>query len=428
MAAHDSGRSTLRICMLAACPFPANHGTPGSIREMSEALAADGHDVDVVTYSFGENIPLHGLRLHRIARLTRENDVIVGPTVRRPLYDLQMVFKTLEVVQRRRSHVLHAHGYEAALIGAACRAVMRVPMVYSAHNTMADELPTYGFIRPRWLATAVAYALDRVVPRLADRCVPHSTNVERFLHRLGLRDRTHDVVNFGIDIDRMADGNGEQVRERYGLGVSPVVVYAGVLDRFQRLDLLIQAMGLVTVMHPSAKLLLVVTIPQPAHLARLRAHAAQLGIADRLVITEPQPLHAVRDFVHAADVAVVPRPAAPGYPIKLLNYMAAGRACVLYASSASAAIVHRETAMLACADTAASLADAITVVLDDPKLRTALGRNAYHFARAHHDRRTIARRMVACYEHVLQREKPAPHWSDACRVYSSSAGTAQPST
>src|SRR5436309_10781875 len=90
-----SGEPRLSVCMLAACPFPANHGTPGSIREMAEAISAEGHDVHIVTYHFGEDIPVRGPQLHRITPLTGEQAVVVGPTVRRPLYDLQMVFKTL---------------------------------------------------------------------------------------------------------------------------------------------------------------------------------------------------------------------------------------------------------------------------------------------------------------------------------------------
>src|SRR5262249_28406337 len=146
----------------------------------------------------GEDIAVKGPRLHRITPWTSESTVVVGPTSRRPLYDLQMVFKTLQVVRRHRPHVLHAHGYEAALAAWLCRAVTGVPVVYSGHNTMADELPTYGFIRPRWLATALARLLDVLVPRLGDRCLPHSTNIERFFHGLGLRARTEPVVNFGI--------------------------------------------------------------------------------------------------------------------------------------------------------------------------------------------------------------------------------------
>src|SRR5712692_6767016 len=67
----------LTTCMLAACPFPANHGTPGSIREMAEAISERGHDVHIVTYHFGENIPVRGPQLHRIPPLTRESSVVV---------------------------------------------------------------------------------------------------------------------------------------------------------------------------------------------------------------------------------------------------------------------------------------------------------------------------------------------------------------
>jgi hypothetical protein len=49
--------------------------------------------------------------------------VVVGPTWRRPLYDLLLVFKTLQVIGRHRSHLLHAHGYVAALAAGLCRAV-----------------------------------------------------------------------------------------------------------------------------------------------------------------------------------------------------------------------------------------------------------------------------------------------------------------
>src|ERR1044071_2681404 len=47
------------IAMVAACPFPANHGSAASIREMSDTLADRGHNVHIVTYPTGqEEIPV----------------------------------------------------------------------------------------------------------------------------------------------------------------------------------------------------------------------------------------------------------------------------------------------------------------------------------------------------------------------------------
>jgi 1,2-diacylglycerol 3-alpha-glucosyltransferase len=80
------GEPRLKVCMVAACPFPANHGTSGSIREMAEAVAGRGHEVHVVTYHFGEDIPVRGPAVHRIAPLFRETAVLVGPPKNSPPY------------------------------------------------------------------------------------------------------------------------------------------------------------------------------------------------------------------------------------------------------------------------------------------------------------------------------------------------------
>jgi glycosyltransferase involved in cell wall biosynthesis len=415
----------LQICMVAACPFPANHGTPGSIREMAEAIVERGHEVHIVTYHIGQAIPLRGPRLHRITPLTGETGVVVGATVRRPLYDLQLVFKTLQVIRDHRPDLIHAHGYEAALVAWLCRLATNLPTVYSGHNTMGDELASYGFIRPRCLATALARLLDATVPRLADRCLPHSSNIAQFLNRVGLARRTDPVLNFGIDVDWMMHGDGTGLRERYGLGDGPVILYTGVLDQFQRLDLLLEAVAHVAGRESEARLLIVVTIPHAGHLAALRARARALGIADRVVCTEPQPLAAVRNFLKACDVAVVPRPQAPDFPIKLLNYLAACRPCVLFASSASQGLVDGENVRLVSPDTGTALGAAVLEVIRDRTLAQRLARNGHQFVRAHHDRRAIAEQVCASYLRVLAAtDRSAPRVAQPPVAAGSRAGRA----
>ncbi|OAI40713.1 hypothetical protein AYO40_04470 [Planctomycetaceae bacterium SCGC AG-212-D15] len=393
----------LRVCMIASCPFPANHGTPGSIREMAEGLVAAGHEVHIVTYHYGDDICVKGPQIHRIKPLLRESKIVVGPTIRRPLYDLQLVFKTLSVIWRYSPDVIHAHNYEAALAAGMCRYLfgVRTPIVYSGHTTMSGELPSYNFIRPRFLAVWLAKLLDFVVPRLGHRALPHSKNIAEFFARQGLGARTDPVVNFGIDVSWVAAGNGESIRERYGLGKSPVVLYTGVLDHFQRLDLILEAMKQVLAGEPEARLLIVQTVPETKFVDLLRCQAEQLGIADRLIFTEPQALEQIPDFLAAADVAVVPRPQAPGFPIKLLNYMAAGKACVLYASSASTGIEHRRNALLASHDTGEALAAEILALLGDAALREKLGAQAYEFVSLHHDRKRIAENIAQCYRRAI---------------------------
>ena len=394
----------LKTCVLAACPFPANHGTPGSIRELAEATAERGHEVHVVTYHFGDDLPLRGVHLHRIANWTGERQIVVGPTRYRPLYDFQMIFKVIEVIRRYDLDLIHAHGYEAALVAACCRPVVRRPVLYSAHNRMGDELASYDFFRSKWFAYALAWMLDRTVPRIGDRCIPHSANLQKFLLARGLAGRSEPILNFGIDLGATEIPDRVALRERYGIGDGPIVLYAGVIDRFQRLDLLLGAMVHVLQHAPDAKLLLVNTVPNIAHESALQDEAARLGISNSVVWIKPSAMDEALSVLPVCDVAVVPRPAAPGFPIKLLNYMAAQRPCVMFQSSASG-VVHGEHVWLAEDDTSESLSQGIVRLLQDARLRARLASGANRFVREHHDRRLVAGQLCQAYVRLLQGSK-----------------------
>ena len=171
--------------MTVASPFPANHGTPGSIREMAAAIAARGHEVHVVTYHFGEGPEPAGVAIHRIGDLGLGRKVVVGPTWAKPLQDLQMVFTLWRVIRKHRIDLIHAHNYEGALVGWLGKLLTGRPLLYNACNTMSDELGSYGFL-PRPMANALARFLDWFVPRLPDVTVAISDDLARFLSARGV--------------------------------------------------------------------------------------------------------------------------------------------------------------------------------------------------------------------------------------------------
>lgn len=406
-AAHAPTEPKLSICLLAACPFPANHGTSGSIREMAEAVSDRGHDVHIVTYHIGEDIDVEGPIMHRIPRWRKNSKVVIGPTFERMVSDVLLVFKALQIIRRHSPNVIHAHGYEAGIAAGICRLLTRVPVVYSGHNTMSDELASFDFIRPQWLANAFAKFLDRFVPRVGDRCVPHSDSLADFFDESGLGKRTEPVIRFGIDLNWSAKHKNRDLQLKHDLD-GPVILYAGVLDKFQRIDLLLEAMTHVLKVHPDAYLLMAVTIPAEKNLLRVKKQAEELGIADRVVFTDPLDLAGVRQCLQECDVTVIPRPGAPGFPIKLLNYMSASKPCVMFASSASG-LVHRQHALLVDKDTSAALAKGLLELLENEEMRQEMGKNAYDFLLEHHDRRLTAKQLCDVYFRALMdREKPLP--------------------
>jgi 1,2-diacylglycerol 3-alpha-glucosyltransferase len=398
-----------RIAMVAACPFPANHGTPAGIKETAEAIAHNGHQVHLVTYHFGDGAPPRGVHLHRIADLGVGRRVVVGPTWQKPLFDLLMVFTLCRVVRRQGIELIHAHNYEGALIGYVAKLLTRRPLVYHAINTMSDELPTYRFIRPQGLARGIARLLDAWVPRLADRVIAISEDLARFLRARGVRADRLQMIPLGVDAAAFAAveaHEGAALRQRLGLGDRPLVMYTGILDRFQRVDYLLRAMRGVVDQRPDAHLLLVTNLATAPDLQASQALIGELDLQQRVEIIRHASFEDIPRFLAAADVAVVPRPQCPGFPVKLLNYMAAGKPIVLFEGSAKG-LQHLQHAFVVPDHDWQALGQGILALLRDPGLAQSLGRNARRWADEHLSWPSLVGRIEHVYDALLD----PPGWA-----------------
>ena len=84
--------------MVAACPFPVNYGSPGAIRELAETLSEMGHDIHIVTYPEGDDLPVGNARLHRAGRVQEKSGPRVGSDARKLWIDVLLVIKLCQVI------------------------------------------------------------------------------------------------------------------------------------------------------------------------------------------------------------------------------------------------------------------------------------------------------------------------------------------
>jgi 1,2-diacylglycerol 3-alpha-glucosyltransferase len=383
------------IAMVAACAFPANHGTPAAIKEMSEELARRGHSIRVVTYPLSHEIPITGVEIDRVAQVGSNRQVSVGPSYQRLAFDALLVFKLFQVVRRHKVEVIHAHNYEAALVGGFVGKLTGVPVIYNAINTMIGELPSFNFIRPRALAIGLAKVLDYVVPRMADMIIADTEELRSFILDKGVDPARVITIHSGVRPEMFAGADGSRVRDRFAAGHGPLIIYTGTFDDFQGLDYLMAAFKIVHERKPAASLLLVGSTINAAHSAKYKRMAADLGFASRFAMTSCT-LDELPDLLAAADVAVVPRPQSAGIPTKLLNYMAAGNAIVSFKQSATI-LRHRETALLVEPATAENFAQGILSLLDGPALAQRLRANVKSFVAGRFDWPSIAAKLEAVY-------------------------------
>jgi len=181
------------------------------------------------------------------------------------------------------------------------------------------------------------------------------------------------VVPNGAD-DRRFDPTTaapDRVRQRYALGEKRVVGWVGVIRHWHGLELLLEALsGL-----PETALLVVGDGPGRA---AFEARAFDLGVANRIIITGRVPHNEMPDHMASMDVAVVPdERTGVASPMKLLEYMAMGRATVAPAmDNVRDVVTDRVNGLLFRRGDAADLRERLRELLDDAALRSAIGHNA----------------------------------------------------
>src|SRR5207247_823284 len=223
-----SGAGRYSIAMVAACPFPANHGSAASIREMSDTLSQMGHYVHIVTYQIGQtDIDVGHAKLHRTGPFRPETNARVGPSPEKFREDLALFRLLRRVIQREQIDIIHAHNYEGALIGVMAKWITGRPLLYNAVNLMSDELAGYRFIRPAWLAHRIARALDWFTPIFPDHITAVSPELKQWFVEHGIPEDKVDMIPAGMQPELFDRATPEKFRARHAIGDRPIVMYTG---------------------------------------------------------------------------------------------------------------------------------------------------------------------------------------------------------
>lgn len=371
---------TRRIAMVAACPYPVPQGSQVLLRDTARALHEAGHEVHVVVYGHGIGEADAEFIVHRCPRLPGYRKTSAGPSLMKPLLDAFLVKTLRRMVREHNIEVVHAHNYEGLMVALAARVR---PLVYHAHNAMADELPWYFSGQP-WARRFGAW-LDRTFPKRADHVLAPHRRLADYLVSLGCETARVSVIPPPADVavfeePRYADAPAE-------------VLYTGNLDAYQNLELIRAAMDAVRASEPEARLLVATAATDGR---RLRA--------DHVVPTPD--MAALRDVL-ARDVLVVcPRVSWSGYPIKILNAMAAGRP-VIACRSAAGPITDGIDGLIVPDNEPRALADAILRLRHDRGLREYLGTTARETIRTQHRPALLTRRLEHVYAAVCEGKQEA---------------------
>jgi glycosyltransferase involved in cell wall biosynthesis len=362
----------MTVLFLAPQPFYRLRGMCIAQKQYLEALSEGGHEVDVLTFPFGADLRLEGVRILRLPRLPGIRDIPIGPSWQKAVLGCVMFGVAAVMCATRRYDVVHACE-EAAFWAAILR---KMPfgfwLVYDMDDVISLRVDRSGFLRSR-LLLALLRRVERWAIRTADAVVTNSldtTGYAQAQRRDGVIFYDHLPIIEIFDALPETPPPGVGARSQAG---TKTILYAGNLESYQGIELLLKSLPEV---FARVRARCVIIGGEDAQIKRHQEIAARLGLHGQVEWLGKKSLDETFGIIRSADVLVSPMTQEKAVPMKLYFYMASGVPIVATMIASHEQLLTPETALLVAPEPS-RLAAGLIRILGDAGSGEGLSRNAY---------------------------------------------------
>ncbi len=387
--------SALRILMIAPTPYFADRGCHVRIYEEARALTKQGHEVCIVTYHLGRDMP--GVRVVRIPAIPWYTKLEAGPSWHKPYLDLLLLWKSFKEIRSFRPHLIHAHLHEGALIGSLLKRLFRIPLLFDYQGSLSGESLNHGFFGASSSLLKPFKALERFIDNGADLIITSSDKGrQELLHDWGISSGKVTTLIDGVDTEIFRPLPQNEVRRELGIPENvKLVVFLGLFNRYQGVDLLLDAISLIKSEAPKIRFLLM-GFPDKEY----RRKAKEMGLDGVITFTGRVDYDRAPGFLSAGDLAVSPKLALTEANGKLFNYMACGLPTVVFDNEINREILGDDGIYVEHGKTSA-LAGAIISTLHNDDVMASLSAQVRERAVRMHSWDARSTQLILAYQSLL---------------------------
>jgi len=317
----------IKVLMIAPTPFFADRGCHVKILEEIRSLTKRGVIVKLVTYHIGRNI--EGLDIERIIKIPWYKKLEAGPSIHKYYLDLLLAVKSLKVSIRFKPDIIHAHLHEGVFAGKIVQFFIRKPLVADYQGSMIGEMLDHGFMKKNSFSYKFNKWLENTVNKWPQKIIFSSSQAKNFfLNNFNVK--PEKVVSFieGTNTEQFHPGyDTGNLRKKLNLPPGKqIVIYLGVLTKYQGIDILIESISGVVKRYRDVHFL-IVGFPDVDYYENM---AKEFNVLDYVTFAGRVNHEDVPRYLNLADIGVslkLSRTEANG---KLFGYMAVGLPCVVF--------------------------------------------------------------------------------------------------
>ncbi len=316
----------MRILVIAPQPFFTPRGTPFSVYYRSLVTSQLGNDIDLLTYGQGKDVAISGTKIIRIPSFSKLGNIKVGPSLFKLFLDGFLIVYTIGLLLSKKYDVVHAHE-EAVFFCRFLKPIFNFKLIYDMHSSLPQQLTNFEFTKSKLLV--------KIFKWLEDSCLRHSEGIiticpdlADYVNKLLDKPAKHFLIENSIFepiqlADTSQDKDGTPMQGEIQLPANgKYIVYAGTLEPYQGIDILLPAFRLFNEKTPGYKLVIVGGMPKQVQ--QYVAQAGENNITEQCVFTGQVRQALAKHYISQAAILVSPRKHGTNTPLKVYEQIASG--------------------------------------------------------------------------------------------------------
>lgn len=398
--------------------FPPEVGSAADIfHELAKSMMQRGHQVTVVTtfprlYSYRvadrESLPrmsgrlflreqMDGIRVIRLKSLPLPEGSLFVRGLEHFLLPLILAFGGL-FSGKHDVILIYSPPLPLAVVAYFLGRIKRIPLVANIQDLYPHAVVGRGVLKNRLLIRIFEY-MERFVYKKADHLTVHSEGNRDFVISKGAHSEAVTVIPNWADTDEIKPSSKHnEFSQEYGLDGKFVVSYAGIMSRFQALEVIVHTAAVLS----SNSNVLFLMVGDGLERNKLMVEAERLGLTN-VKFVPMQPKNKYPQILYASDVCLITLSRdtrTPVVPAKLIRIMSSGRpviASVPQDGDVPKIIAAANCGLVVEPEKPDMLAEAILRLYNNPSLAEELGRNG----RAHVEKYFSINACVNKYEEIF---------------------------
>lgn len=383
-----------RILFISPQPYFQWRGSPIRVGFNMLALSQLGFEVDLLTLPFGEDRETPGVRVIRVKNLFGLKNIPIGPSIWKVFFAFRLYAEARRLIRKKPYDVIHAVE-DAGMIAVSLARMSGATFVFEKHSDP-------GSYKKGALRNFVMWLYGQVEARSirhADAVIGTGPGlVEQAKRWIRPGKTAHHIFDIPSSLAVAIPEEVSAIRASWRpRGDEVIVLYVGSFAVYQGIELLFGAIP--DVCRQEARVRFVVIGGSPEEIEARRKRLRENDCEEAVIFAGKIPPDELPAYLAAADILLSPRISGTNTPLKLLDYLKAGRCILATDNEANRQILDETSAFFVPPDVHAFVAGVVTLAREGER-REELARQGATLIRDVYNYDEFKRRLGLVYRNA----------------------------